>query len=377
MTTRRQLMLLGGATLGGCALQPAEDAALAAGVEAQLQPLVRAKLFSGAVVLVRDGRVRVARGWGLAQHAAGAAFTPATPCDAASLAKNFTAAGIWQLVHEGRLSLLQPVQALVPEYPHRGVSVWHLLAHAGGLAPDYGEFDRHFRPGQVRTTQALLTLAGRDWPEPRFEPGTAFSYSDLGYDALALVIERVAGQPYGDFVRQRFFGPLGLVHAFVRPPRLADWPPPRTRGYRFAEGRWQDDDAFDDEAFVGGGNIAFSALDLARWGDAWAQARVLPPAADAAGQQAPQLGSRRSAINLLNWFGPHDGIRGHNTGNYNGFRAFVHWDRARREAVAFVSNSALPQPQGDALQAALVALLAGGAVPAPDSASSAPAASGG
>ncbi len=371
------MLILGGTVLGGCALRPAEDAALAAAVEAQVQPLVQARLFSGAVVLLRDGRPLVARGWGLANHEAGAAFTPATPCDAASLAKNVTAAGIWQLVHEGRLALQQPVQALVPEYPHRGVTVFHLLAHAGGLAPDYGHFDRYFRPGEIRTTQALLELAGRDWPAPNFAPGSAFAYSDLGYDALALVIERASGRPFADFVRERFFRPHRLQHAFARPPRLADWPPPRTRGYRFAEGRWQLDDAYDGEAFLGGGNLVFSALDLARWGDAWAHGRVLPPAADAAGQAAPVLGGQRSAINGLNWFGPHDGRRGHNTGHYNGFRAFVHWDRDRREAAAFVSNGALPQAQGDALQRTLADLLAGRAVAAPDAASSAPAASGG
>jgi len=368
--TRRRTVLSAAALLGGCALPPAHDAALDAVVQAQVQALVDARLFSGAVVLLRDGRTLVARGWGLAHHAAGAAFTPATPCDVASLAKNFTAAGIWMLVHEGRLSLQQEVHALVPAYPHRGVTVFHLLAHAGGLAPDYGHFDRHFQPGQIRTTQALLALAGRDWPEPRFVPGSAFLYSDLGYDALGLVIEHAGGQPYADFVRERFFRPHGLVHAFARPPRLADWPPPRTRGYRFADGRWQDDDAYDGEAFLGGGNLVLSALDVARWGDAWARGRVLPPEAEHTGAERPMLGGQRSAMDLVGWFAPPEGRpaepaarRGHNTGNYNGFRASLHWHRARGEVVAIVSNGGLPQAEGDALLWGLVDLLAGRPVP--------------
>jgi CubicO group peptidase (beta-lactamase class C family) len=408
---RRQAAAWAAALLGGCALTPAQDPGLAQAVEARLQPLLDARLFSGAVVLMRRGRQLVARGWGQANHAEGIAFTPQTPCDAASLAKNFTAAGVWLLVHEGRLSLNQPVQPLVPEYPHAGVTVAHLLWHTNGLAPDYGSFDRHFAPGQLRETRALLRLAGQDTPVPAFAPGSRFAYSDLAYDALALVIEQVSGQGYAAFVRQRFFQPHGLAQAFApgsrfaysdlaydalalvieqvsgqgyaafvrqrffqphglaqafaRPPRLADWPGPRTRGYRFADGRWQDNDLFDGEAFLGGSNLHFSALDLARWGDAWAQARVLPAAADRAGAERPVLGGERSAIDALGWFAPAAAGEapaarsGHNTGNYNGFRASLHWHRGRREVVALVSNSSLPQAEGDALLGALVALLAG------------------
>lgn len=370
--TRRRATLAGAALLGGCALPPAHDAALARAVAAQVQPLVDARLFSGAVVLMRDGRPLVARGWGLANHALGLAFTPETPCDAASLAKNFTAAGVWLLVHEGRLRLEQPVQPLVPEYPHAGVTVAQLLAHSNGLAPDYGSFDRHFAPGQVRETRALLRLAALDTPAPRFVPGSRFEYSDLAYDALALVIEQASGQGYAAFVRQRFFGPHGLAQAFARPARLADWPGPRTRGYRHADGRWQDDDLFDGEAFVGGSNLQLSALDAARWGDAWARGRVLPPAADHAGAERAWLGGRRSAIDALGWFAPPEGRpaepaarSGHNTGNYNGFRASLHWHRGRREVVAYVSNGGLPQAQGDALLWRLVDLLAGRPVPPP------------
>ena len=370
--TRRQAVLVAGAAvghvamgstlLGGCTLPVAEDPALASAVEALVRPLEEARQFSGAVVLMHDGQVLLARGWGVANHALELVFTSATPCDAASLAKNFTAAGIVLLVHEGRLQLQQPVQALVPEYPHRAVSVDHLLTHSNGLAPDYGSFDRHFQPGQVRTTPALLALAGRDAPAPAFEPGSRFAYSDLAYDTLALVIERVSGQPFAEFVQQRFFGPHGLRHAFARPPRLADWPLPRARGYRFEAGRWRDDDAFDGEAFVGGSNLILSAHDLARWGDAWAQARVLPAAAERMAGEVPVLGGQPSAINRLAWYGPHKSgaaaLEGHNTGDYNGFRACVHWDRERRDVVAYVSNSALPQAQGARLQRELRELLA-------------------
>ena len=339
---------------------------LALRVDELIEPLVAARQFSGAVALMRDGRLLHARGWGLAQHEAGVAFTPETPSDGGSLAKTFTAAGLWWLAHEGRLAMDQPVRSLVPEYPHDGVTVAQLLAHSTGLSPEYEVFDPHFQPGQARTTAALLAIAGRTQAAPAFTPGTRFEYANLAYDAAALVIERVSGQGYAEFVRERFFRPHGLVHSFARPAHFADWPLLRTRGYRWRNGLWQAHDAYDDEAFLGASNLIFSATDLARWGQAWAQARALPPAAERAGRQAPRIGGHASALNGLSWYCDASGLRCHYTGSLNGFHALVYWDRARRESVAFVTNSAVPPWPLIALQRALVDLVAGRPATAPD-----------
>lgn len=352
--------------VGGCVSLPAGDQPLARRVDALVEPLVQAQQFSGAVVLMRDGRLLHARGFGMANHELGIPFTPETPSDGGSLAKTFTAAGLWWLVHGGRLSMQQRVQDLVPDYPHAEVTVAQLLAHSNGLAPEYESFDRHFQPGQVRSTAALLAIAGREAPSPRFAPGTRFEYSNLAYDAAGAVIERISGQTYAAFVRQRFFVPHGLVHSFARPAHFADWPGPRTRGYRFRQGRWQDHDAYDDEAFLGASNLIFSATDLARWGDAWAHARVLPAAAERAGREPPLIGGHRSAIDGLSWYCAADGQRCHYTGSLNAFHALVYWDRARRETVAFVSNSSMPPLQTIALQRALADVLAGRTAPATD-----------
>jgi len=343
-----------------------DEAALSRAVDALVEPLVAASQFSGAVALMRDGRLVHARGWGLANHASGVAFTPDTPSDGGSLAKTFTAAGLWRLVHEGRLAMDQPVRTIVPEYPHGGVSVGQLLTHSNGLVLDYDAFDAHFRPGEARHTAALLTIAGRMAPAPSFPPGSRFEYANLAYDAAGLVIERISGQRYEAFVRERFFRPHGLVHSFARPAHFADWPVPRARGYRFREGRWQDHDAYDDEAFLGGSNLIFSATDLARWGQAWALARVLPEAAERAGRQAPLIAGRPSAINGLSWYCDGAGRRCHYSGSLNGFHALVYWDRDRRESVAFTSNSAIPAWPLIALQRALVDLMAGRPATAPD-----------
>lgn len=351
--------------LAACAVAPPGADHLSRAVAALVEPLVSAREFSGAVALMRGDHLVYAQGFGQASNDPAVAFGPQTASDGASLAKPFTAAGLWWLVHEGRLTMSSPVQAIVPEYPHAGVTVGQLIAHSNGLAPDYGIFDKHFAPGQPRTTEALLRIAGQATPAPVFDPGTRFEYTNLGYDAAGLIIERITGQRYGEFVRDRFFRPHGLADSFARPPHFADWPVPRARGYRFRDGRWQDHDAYDDEAFFGASNLIFSAMDLARWGNAWAHARVLPAEAERAGQAAPFIGERPSAINGLSWYCASGARRCHYTGSLNGFHALVYWNRDRRESVAFVSNSSIPPWTIVPLQRGLVDLLAGRPVTPP------------
>lgn len=337
--------------------QPAD--ALTTRVDAFVAPLVAANEFSGAIVLERDGRAVYARGLGLANHTAGLAFTPDTPADGGSLAKTFTAAGIWWLASEGKVDLDANVRRYVPEYPHSRTTVGQLLSHSNGLPADYEFFDAHFGKDDVRTTPAMLKIVGRQAPRPSFEPGTRYEYSNLGYDAAALVIERVTGQSYEAFVKKRFFSRLGLASSFARPARLADWRGVRPVGYRWRDGAWQPNDAGDGEGFLGASNLYFSAADLARWGSANAAGAALPGPVFESGQGQFRVAGRPLHVTGLSWHCDDRKVRCNYTGHHSGFHSFVFWDRERNESVAFVSNSTLPAWKIVSLQRELVNALAG------------------
>jgi CubicO group peptidase (beta-lactamase class C family) len=310
-------------------------------VDEILAPLVAAHEFMGAVAIVRDGKVVHATGVGMADVAAGRAFTPATPADGGSLAKTLTAAAVWTLVHEGRIAIDTPVTAYVREYPYPGTTVRQLISHTNGLPPYYEAFDPYFGPNDVRTTTGLLTVVPRLTPKPRFEPGTRFEYSNLGFDAAALVVERVTGRTIGTYFHDRFFAPLAMDSAFARPGRFADFPGPRTLGHRWADTAWVIADVFDNEAFIGGSNVYFSVLDLARWAGAHATGAMLPPAVRKLGEARPVIDGRSSAINGLSWYCDDSGERCYYTGDNNAFHSLAYWDRSRGAAVAMVSNSGL------------------------------------
>jgi len=350
--------------LSGCATTDNEDE-LAERVDATLAPLVAANEFSGAIVMMRGDRVVYGGGFGMANHAENLPFGIDTPADGGSMAKTLTAAGVWWLVNEGRIEVDAPVTKYIPEYPHAETTVRRLISHTNGLPPYYEFFDPYFQPGEIRTTSALLRVVSERAPMPSFAPGTQFEYSNLGFDAAALVIERVTGQSYEQFLEERFFERLGMRSSFPRPARLADWSGVRTMGYRWRNDAWQVWDVFDSEAFLGASNLYFSAADLARWASANAAGTAVPPAVLEAGQRRPLIDNQPSPINGLSWYSDASGNRHHYTGALNAFQSLAYWDRERNEAVAFVSNSATPPWKLITLQRALVSALLGES-PVPD-----------
>ena len=315
--------------------------------------------FNGAVVLMRDGQVVYERAIGLAQRQPDRPFTVDTPSDGGSLAKTLTAAALWELVAEGRLAFDDPVVRHLPDYPHPQHTLRDLVTHRSGL-PDYDFFGPDFKPGEVRDTADLLRVLAQRRPAPAFAPGVRVEYANLGFDAAALVIERVTGQRIGDGWRERYFGRLGIDGMFARPARFADWPGQRTPGYQRKGGAWVLSDAFDGEAFIGASNVHGSARDWARWGDAFARGLVMAPERLQAGLSEPTLDSGLdNRLNLLSWYCDAGLQRCHYTGAYNGFYAQVYWDRGRREVVAYVSNGTLAPWRCAALTREFVDALAG------------------
>jgi CubicO group peptidase (beta-lactamase class C family) len=351
-------------SLSACSASPslvgsARNGALADRVDSLLAPLVAAHEFSGAIVMARNGQTLYARGFGLANHAAQLSFTPDTPADGGSLAKTFTAAGVWWLAHEGKVDLDAAVQHYIPEYPHPQTTVRQLLSHSNGLPTDYELFRPHFGPDEVWTTSAMLRLTRKLAPQPSFDPGSRYEYSNIGFDAAGLLIERVSGQSYETFVKERFFTPLGLRSSLARPARLADYPGRRTVGYRWRDGDWQVHDSYDNEGFLGGSNLFFSAADMVRLGIAHANGTALPRAVFESGQQNLQAGGQPLYVTGLSWYCDERKVRCNYSGHNNGFHCFLFWDRERNETLAFISNSTLPAWATATLQRQLVRALAG------------------
>jgi CubicO group peptidase (beta-lactamase class C family) len=222
----------------------------------------------GAVVaVVRNGEVVFQRAYGMANLTHGIPFTVETRTNIGSTSKQFTAFAIALLADEGRLSLDDDVRSHIPELPDLGevVTLRHLISHTSG----YREYLNALAIGGWRLEAGdhidrdeVLTVVQRQ-PALQNSPGAEHNYNNTGYALLALVVERVTGEAFPDWIRQNVFAPLGMNATVVRADRR-QIVPNSAQGYAPTG-----DDGFrevgDIPASMGAGGIYTTVGDLAVW----------------------------------------------------------------------------------------------------------------
>ena len=313
---------------------------IAARLDALMTDLHNRALFSGAVVAGSRSGVIWEKGFGFANKARGAAFTPGTSSDSGSLAKTFSAALVLALQAEGRLRLDEPVQRYVPEIPERAITIRHLLSHSSGLPSDYAYFDPFIPANAERTTELLVKVLAEQKPRLAFRPGTAFEYSSIGYDVASLVAARAARTPYARLIEERVFRPLNLVSAFLRPARLHAFPDVRTLAYRRGGVDLDLHDVFDFEHFHGGSNIYISARDLHTWNVAlWSGTVARGARPDIA--RLARINGATSGLTLGSWYRSDKGDAFWYAGHLQGFHNEAFIDTRRDQSIVYVSNNTL------------------------------------
>jgi D-alanyl-D-alanine carboxypeptidase len=184
---------------------------LLAALRAKLDQEAAADQFSGAVLLAKNGQPIFSAAYGLADREKKIANKLDTRFRIGSMNKMFTAVSILQLVQAGKLQLTDPLGKYLTDYPNKNVAskvtIHHLLTHTGGTGDFFGpEFDAHRL--ELRALKDYVKLFGtRDLA---FEPGSRWEYSNYGFLLLGLVIEKVSGQDYYDYVRDHVYKPAGM-----------------------------------------------------------------------------------------------------------------------------------------------------------------------
>ena len=232
--------------------------------DALMAPYALSDGLGASLLVIRDGRVAYAKGYGLAVVETRTPVGAETNFRLASLSKQFTATAIMLLVADGKLRYDDPVTALLPGLPGwaRGVTLRHLLNHTSGL-PDYEDFVPDSQSAQVHDADIPALLARA--PGPKFAAGTRYDYSNSGYVLLALVAERAAGKRFADLLRERIFAPLGMTGT-VALEEGRSTVPHRAYGYTLdPAGVARLTDQSNTSATLGDGGIYSSASDLAKW----------------------------------------------------------------------------------------------------------------
>lgn len=182
-----------------------------------LKRMGEAEVFSGAVIIARDGQPILAQAYGHADRDKSIPNTLDTPFLLASVNKLFTGLAIGQLVEQGKLSYEDPLAKFLPAFPDsqsaQRIKIKHLLSHTSGLGDYLGS--KAYAEARDRmptvTVQALVDIFERK--PPAFEPGTKWAYSNVGYELLGRIIETVTGQDYYEYMQKQVFAPAGATSA--------------------------------------------------------------------------------------------------------------------------------------------------------------------
>ena len=206
------------------------EAELVAELGSTLNDFATKGRFSGAVLVAHQGKPIFSGAYGLANRETAEPNKLTTRFRMGSMNKMFTATAIMQLVQAGKITLDDPLGKFITDYPNKDVAskvtIRHLLTHTGGTGDIFGpEFGSHRL--QLRSLNDYITLYGTRGLA--FEPGTRWDYSNYGFILLGVIVERVTGQSYFDYVRDHIFMPAGMTHTASEPENVAV--PDRSIGY--------------------------------------------------------------------------------------------------------------------------------------------------
>ena len=171
--------------------------------------------FNGGVIVAKDGNIIYERYKGF-KNLKEDSINANTPFHIASTSKTFTGVATLQLVQQGKLNLDDSLQKLFPGFPYQGVTVKMLLCHRSGL-PNYVYFIPNSKWDKKRMVynQDVLDFLITQKPNPDFTAGRRFAYSNTNYVLLAMIIEKITGQPFPTYMQQQFFAPLQMNNSFV------------------------------------------------------------------------------------------------------------------------------------------------------------------
>lgn len=280
-----------------------------------------------SVAIVKNGETILARGYGFADVENDVPATTETVYRIGSLTKQFTAAAIMRLMEQGRLSLDDTLQKFLPSYDTQGnrVTVRHLLSHTSGIRSYTSMGPRWERT--VRNDLVPDSLVAIFAGEPfDFKPGDQWSYSNSGYALLGVIVEKLSGKAYGQYLRDEFFTPLGLEGTVYcdQAPIIKH----RAQGYDVEppDGHFSNASPLSMTQPYAAGALCSTVTDLAAWTRALSGGKVVSPASYRMMSTAGTLNDGR--LHTYGFGLSAGALRGHrqvsHNGGINGFTSELH-----------------------------------------------------
>jgi CubicO group peptidase (beta-lactamase class C family) len=239
-------------------------------IDAIFSPLKSDKAPGAAVLIIRNGKAVFRHGYGVTDLRTTHPIERSTNFRLASFTKQFTATCIMLLVHDGKLHYGDHLTDIFPEFPAYGkpITIRNLLNHTSGL-PDYEDILTAQYPNtpddqipQIHDVGVLKLLEQQT--AGKFLAGSKWEYSNSGYVVLGLIVEKVSGKPFAQFLHDRIFMPLHMTNTLAY-EKGKNEVPHRAFGHTKEKDAWKETDQSSTSATLGDGGIYTSIDDLAKW----------------------------------------------------------------------------------------------------------------
>ncbi|WP_426338848.1 serine hydrolase [Pseudoduganella sp. S-14] len=245
-------------------------------LDAVLAPMFKPGWPGATVIVTRDGRPVFRKAYGLANVAENTPMQPDMQLRIGSITKQFTAVGILMLAEQGKLSLQDDVRKYLPDFPDKGriITIEHLLQHTSGI-PNYTAL-KGFRglPDEGVTLEQVFDVFAKEPLD--FAPGERYSYSNSGYFLLGLIIAKLSGTKYHDFIAKNIFDSLGMQdtahEGFERSAKR------HIKGHRLDAMEIVPVKDIDVTLAYSAGALVSTVDDMARWDAAVSSGKLLKPA---------------------------------------------------------------------------------------------------
>lgn len=175
------------------------------------------KIFNGSAVISKSGKTILNSNYGFLDIEKKERITDQSQFPIASITKTFTSTAILQLQQKGKLNINEPVQKYLPDFPYPNITIKHLLNNTSGLAQEYNLFDTIIKeqPEKIISNQDIIPTFIRFKTPLSFQPGSKWDYNNINFCIAALILEKVTGTSYADYVQKNIFQPAKMNNSFV------------------------------------------------------------------------------------------------------------------------------------------------------------------
>jgi CubicO group peptidase (beta-lactamase class C family) len=232
--------------------------------------------FNGVALIAQKGEVLLNKGYGWRDVRSKTLHDSSSIFQIGSITKGFTATIILKLQEDGKLSVSDPIDKFIPDYPNGDkLTLYHLLTHTSGIY----DYTKNLAPYKflIKKTVSQRRIVNIMEDKPlETEPGTQFRYSSSNYYLLGIIIEKVTGKAYEQVVRETIFDPLQMEHSGFDFRNLSS--PLKATGYSvFYKGRQTEANDMDSTVQYSAGGIYSTAGDLYKWIKAVSNQQILTP----------------------------------------------------------------------------------------------------